>query len=74
MRCRTICALLNPVLCCTVCAHQERCGMSTGISTAAGIPDFRTPGNGLYDSLQVTACVRAARPQSLACAPPTPLR
>ncbi len=29
-----------------------------GISVAAGIPDFRSPGTGLYDNLQVRPCVR----------------
>ena len=27
-----------------------------GVSVSAGIPDFRTPGSGLYDNLRSTTC------------------
>lgn len=34
-----------------------------GVSTAAGIPDFRTPGTGLYDNLKKVASPLTVSPR-----------
>ena len=38
--------------CCSLLTTTPYAQVGAGMSVSAGIPDFRTPGTGLYDNLQ----------------------